>query len=135
MPLSSMALLSDLLSDPRYAVAALVLLATLLILLKSSWSRSSSDEAILETTTKLHQTYTLAQVSEHNSKEDAWIVIDGGVYDITPYVTEHPGGVKAILRNAGGDATKGFKGPQHPARVFDMIDDYKIGTVVDSPSS
>lgn len=135
MPLSSMALLPDLLSDPRYAVAALVLLATLLILLKSSWSRSSSDEAILETTTKLHQTYTLAQVSEHNSKEDAWIVIDGGVYDITPYVTEHPGGVKAILRNAGGDATKGFKGPQHPARVFDMIDDYKIGTVVDSPSS
>jgi len=135
LPLSSMALLSDLLSDPRYAVAALVLLATLLILLKSSWSRSSSDEAILETTTKLHQTYTLAQVSEHNSKEDAWIVIDGGVYDITPYVTEHPGGVKAILRNAGGDATKGFKGPQHPARVFDMIDDYKIGTVVDSPSS
>jgi cytochrome b involved in lipid metabolism len=130
-----MALLPDLLSDPRYAVAALVLLATLLILLKSSWSRSSSDEAILETTTKLHQTYTLAQVSEHNSKEDAWIVIDGGVYDITPYVTEHPGGVKAILRNAGGDATKGFKGPQHPARVFDMIDDYKIGTVVDSPSS
>jgi cytochrome b involved in lipid metabolism len=135
LPLSSMALLPDLLSDPRYAVAALVLLATLLILLKSSWSRSSSDEAILETTTKLHQTYTLAQVSEHNSKEDAWIVIDGGVYDITPYVTEHPGGVKAILRNAGGDATKGFKGPQHPARVFDMIDDYKIGTVVDSPSS
>ena len=130
-----MALLPDLLSDPRYAVAALVLLATLLILLKSSWSRSSSDEAILETTTKLHQTYTLAQVSEHNSKEDAWIVIDGGVYDITPYVTEHPGGVKAILRNAGGDATKGFKGPQHPARVFDMSDDYKIGTVVDSPSS
>jgi cytochrome b involved in lipid metabolism len=130
-----MALLPDLLSDPRYAVAALVLLATLLILLKSSWSRSSSDEAILETTRKLHQTYTLAQVSEHNSKEDAWIVIDGGVYDITPYVTEHPGGVKAILRNAGGDATKGFKGPQHPARVFDMIDDYKIGTVVDSPSS
>ena len=62
-------------------------------------------------------------------------MIDGGVYDITPYVTEHPGGVKAILRNAGGDATKGFKGPQHPARVFDMIDDYKIGTVVDSPSS
>ena len=68
MPLSSMALLPDLLSDPRYAVAALVLLATLLILLKSSWSRSSSDEAILETTTKLHQTYTLAQVSEPNSK-------------------------------------------------------------------
>lgn len=127
-----MALLADLLSDPRYAVAALVLLATLLLLLKSSSPSRSSDEAILETAAKPLQTFTLAQVREHNSKEDAWIVIDGGVYDITPYVTEHPGGVKAILRNAGGDATKGFRGPQHPARVFDMIDDYKVGTLSSS---
>lgn len=134
----SMALLTDLLSDPRYAVAALVLLATVLILLKSSSSSSrSDDDAILDPTAaaKPLRTFTLAQVAEHASKEDAWIVIDGGVYDITPYVTEHPGGVKAILKNAGGDATKGFKGPQHPARVFDMIDDYKIGTIADSPGS
>ena len=131
-----MALLADLLSDPRYAVAALVLLATVLILLKSSSQSSSSDDAILDpTAAKPLRTFTLAEVAEHASKEDAWIVIDGGVYDITPYVTEHPGGVKAILKNAGGDATTGFKGPQHPARVFDMIDDYKIGTIADSPSS
>ena len=128
-----MALLTDLLSDPRYAVAALVLLATLLVLLKSPSSSRSDDDAIPDPTAaaKPLRTFTLAQVAEHASKEDAWIVIDGGVYDITPYVTEHPGGVKAILKNAGGDATKGFKGPQHPARVFDMIDDYKIGTIVD----
>lgn len=31
------------------------------------------------------------------------------VYDVTPYVEEHPGG-DAILRNAGGDATEGFHG-------------------------
>ena len=135
-----MALLADLLADPRYAVAALVLLATLLILLKSSSSSSrSSDEAAIPDATaaaaKPLRAFTLAQVAEHSSREDAWIVIDGGVYNITPYVSEHPGGVKAILKNAGGDATRGFKGPQHPARVFDMIDDYKIGTVADSPSS
>lgn len=130
-----MALFADLLSDPRYAVAALVLLATVLILLKSSSSSRSDDDAIPAAAAKPLRTFTLAQVAEHASKEDAWIVIDGGVYDITPYVTEHPGGVKAILKNAGGDATKGFKGPQHPARVFDMIDDYKIGTIVDSPGS
>ena len=52
------------------------------------------------------------------------------VYDVTPYVDEHPGGVAAILKNAGGDSTKGFHGPQHPARVFDMIGDYCIGTLV-----
>ena len=129
-----MTLLADLLVDPRYAVAALALLVTLLILLKTSTSRS--DETFLDpTAAKPLRTLTLAEVSEHASNESAWIVIDGGVYDITPYVTEHPGGVKAILKNAGGDATKGFKGPQHPARVFDMIDDYKIGTIVADSSS
>lgn len=137
--LFSMPVLADLLSDPRYAVAALVLLATLAILLKkssSSRSSSSSDsDSIVASVPKPLETFTLAHVAAHNSKEDAWIVIDSGVYDITPYVTEHPGGVEAILRNAGGDATKGFKGPQHPARVFDMIDDYKIGVVASSSSS
>lgn len=51
------------------------------------------------------------------------------MYDITPYVEEHPGG-QAILRNAGGDATEGFHGPQHPPRVFDLIDDFQIGEVI-----
>jgi len=31
------------------------------------------------------------------------------VYDVTPYVEEHPGG-DAILNNAGRDSTKGFYG-------------------------
>ncbi|RLM61411.1 hypothetical protein C2845_PM14G10390 [Panicum miliaceum] len=34
---------------------------------------------------------------------------DGTVYDVTPYVEEHPGG-DAILNNAGGDSTEGFFG-------------------------
>lgn len=31
------------------------------------------------------------------------------MYNVTPYVEEHPGG-DAILNNAGGDSTKGFYG-------------------------
>jgi hypothetical protein len=27
------------------------------------------------------------------------------------------------------DSTKGFMGPQHPTRVFDIIDDFCIGTL------
>lgn len=75
--------------------------------------------------------YTLADVAKHNSKGDVWIVVKGKVYDVTPYVEEHPGGL-AILRNAGGDATDGFHGPQHPPRVFDIIDDFLIGTIAES---
>lgn len=132
-----MSLLEDLVSDPRYAVAAVVLLATVAIALAKAASSSRSSDAIAgpSTTSKPLKTFTLAEVSEHSSRESAWIVIGDGVYDITGYVDEHPGGVKAILRNAGGDATVGFRGPQHPSRVFDMIDDYKIGTIATASSS
>jgi hypothetical protein len=30
------------------------------------------------------------------------------------------------------DSTAGFMGPQHPTRVFDIIDDFCIGTLVES---
>ena len=29
------------------------------------------------------------------------------------------------------DSTKGFHGPQHPTRVFDILDDFRIGTLVE----
>ena len=80
---------------------------------------------------KVLQEYTLADVAKHSSKEDVWIVVKGKVYDVTPYVEEHPGGL-AILKNAGGDATEGFHGPQHPPRVFDLIDDFLIGRMAES---
>jgi cytochrome b involved in lipid metabolism len=38
-----------------------------------------------------------------------FILIIRQVYDVTPYVEEHPGG-DAILNNAGGDSTEGFFG-------------------------
>eukprot|EP01038_Epipyxis_sp_PR26KG_P010647 gene10647-14299_t len=72
--------------------------------------------------------FTLSQVKQHNTKDDCWVIIDGKVYDVTPFVEEHPGG-DAIYQNAGGDASIGFHGPQHPASVWDMIDLFFIGEV------
>ncbi len=48
------------------------------------------------------------------------------VYDVTDYVDFHPGG-DAILRNAGGDCTEGFYGPQHPPTTQDLLREYYIG--------
>ena len=89
------------------------------------------SEAFAGLEQKVLQEYTSADVAKHNSKGDVWIVVKGKVYDVTPYVEEHPGGL-AILRNAGGDATEGFHGPQHPPRVFDIIDDFLIGRIAES---
>jgi len=50
---------------------------------------------------------------QHNDQYDAWMALDGIVYNITPYVRFHPGGGKELLRGAGRDGTKLFSKLQH----------------------
>ncbi|KAL2500928.1 Cytochrome [Forsythia ovata] len=76
--------------------------------------------------TKAAKAFTKSEVSSHDNRNDCWIIIKDKVYDVTSYVEEHPGG-DTILAHAGDDSTKGFYGPQHATRVFDMIEDFYIG--------
>jgi hypothetical protein len=73
--------------------------------------------------------YAPTEIARHASVDDLWVIIDDKVYDLTDYVDEHPGGTEAIAKNAGKDATVGFKGPQHPSRVFDIVEEYRVGVV------
>ncbi|KAG9449088.1 hypothetical protein H6P81_009053 [Aristolochia fimbriata] len=79
---------------------------------------------------KTTRSYSKAEVAVHNKKSDCWIIVKNKVYDVTPYVEEHPGG-DAILAHAGDDSTEGFYGPQHATRVFDMVDEFYIGDLKD----
>lgn len=49
------------------------------------------------------------EVVKHNKRDDKWIVVDGGVYDITKWADKHPGGRSLISHFAGQDATEAFK--------------------------
>lgn len=51
---------------------------------------------------------SLQEIKQHDKIDDAWIIIDGKVYDVSSYVTAHPG-KEAILKNVGGDSTEGFR--------------------------
>ena len=54
------------------------------------------------------RTFSMQEVSRHNSKKDCWMVIHNKVYDVTRFVSRHPGG-SSILQGCGKDATKLFE--------------------------
>ncbi|CAL5006599.1 unnamed protein product [Urochloa decumbens] len=106
-------------------IISLVILLALgaFFVIPKSQSKSKGPDPAAGMTSK---SYTKEEVSKHNTRKDCWIIIKDKVYDVTPYVEEHPGG-DAILNNAGDDSTEGFFGPQHGTRVFDIIEDFCIG--------
>ncbi|ORY64967.1 putative cytochrome b5 protein [Pseudomassariella vexata] len=81
----------------------------------------------------MSKTYTTKDVAEH--KTDAagiWIIIDNGVYDVTKFIDEHPGGPKILKRMAGKDSTKQFW-KYHGQKVMDKYGEkLKIGSVAES---
>lgn len=42
-----------------------------------------------------------AEVAKHSSKKSCWMVLDSNVYDVSNFLSEHPGGAPILLRNAG----------------------------------
>lgn len=106
---------------------------TVVCFLRYNRPSNATPEAVPDTSRSFNgRVISRKEVAKHDLIDDLWIILKNqqsnklGVYDVTAYVEEHPGG-QAILNNAGRDATKGFFGPQHPSRVFDMIEDYYIG--------
>ena len=54
------------------------------------------------------QSYTLDQVKQHKTATDCWAAVNGGVYKLTDWVSQHPGGADRITALCGTDASAAF---------------------------
>ncbi|KAL6427122.1 hypothetical protein ACFW04_009346 [Cataglyphis niger] len=73
--------------------------------------------------------YSLADVGKCDGKNGArtWIVIYDNIYDVTDYITQHPGGTELIEEYAGKDATNGFDDFGHSSDAKKILKEYLIG--------
>jgi len=72
--------------------------------------------------------YTLEEVAKHNTKSDAWIIINGKVANITKWIPKHPGG-DIIMKGVGKDATTLFNSIGHDDYAKKMFKKYQIGII------
>lgn len=84
-------------------------------------STASADELALKT-------YTMATVKKHKTRSSCWTVVGTGVYNLTKWISKHPGGSKRILAMCGKNATKAFRA-QHGStgKAAKTLATYKIG--------
>ncbi len=52
--------------------------------------------------------YTMADVAQHAGPTSCWAAIDKNVYDLTAWITKHPGGPDKIKALCGTNATSAF---------------------------
>ncbi|OQR77911.1 cytochrome b5 isoform 1-like [Tropilaelaps mercedesae] len=75
--------------------------------------------------------FTEDEVREHAFPSDCWIIINHFVYDITEFLSKHPGGSEILWEHLGHDATLAFVGSGHSRAASKMMDKFLIGRLRD----
>lgn len=84
-----------------------------------------TTSATQEPTTK---SYTKAEVAAKNTVSNCWTIVGNKVYDLTQWISRHPGGSGSISSLCGIDGTSRFRN-QHGSsgRPNSTLDGYYIG--------
>ncbi len=69
------------------------------------------------------RSYSWEDIRKHDKENDAWVVMDGEVFDVSKFLNEHPGGSSIVLPSLGTDIQevniypKCFARPEFDQRV------------------
>lgn len=73
-----------------------------------------------------------ADVASHNTAKSCYVTIGTKVYDITPFLEDHPGGGDLILQYGGKDVKEAMEDPishTHSESAWEILDEHLIGFV------
>lgn len=87
-----------------------------------------NTEGVKMTNDSVKNILTIDEVRKHDSVDSPWFVVNGEVYDGTPFLKEHPGGGQSIISAAGMDTTEEFVAI-HSETARAMMPGYHIGTL------
>ena len=75
------------------------------------------------------------EIALHASVHDAWISLHGKVYNITPYLHYHPGGVDIFQPCLGGDASELFDKYHRWVNTQGLVGVLQLGYLAESASA
>lgn len=79
----------------------------------------------------MSQEFTYKEVLESSDKSSNLIIISNVVYNVAPFLNEHPGGEEVLLDQRGKNATEHFEDVGHSTEARELMKKYKVGTISD----
>ncbi|MCR4330975.1 MAG: hypothetical protein NUV49_03815 [Patescibacteria group bacterium] len=70
---------------------------------------------------------TASEVAAHNTRADCWVIFENKVYNVTLYISSHPGGASAITAYCGADLTAAFVAQGHSQNARSLFANYYVG--------
>mmetsp|Transcript_9655 Transcript_9655/g.22513 ORF Transcript_9655/g.22513 Transcript_9655/m.22513 type:complete len:137 (+) Transcript_9655:46-456(+) len=71
--------------------------------------------------------YTMEECKKHNTIDDCWLVMFDKVYNVTPFMDDHPGGSEIMLDVTGRDSTEDFEDVVHSSTARKQLEEFYIG--------
>ncbi len=71
---------------------------------------------------------TAATIAKHTTPNDCYLLVKGKVYDVSSYISQHPGGRREITSKCGQEVTGVFTSI-HSNFAWDLLGKYQIGVV------
>ncbi|KAF8434523.1 hypothetical protein L210DRAFT_3763029 [Boletus edulis BED1] len=82
--------------------------------------------------------FALEDLDAHKSPQSCWVSFKGKVYDVSAFVSDHPGGEDLILNNAGTEVENIMKDKDshdHSESAYEMLEEYVIGRLGTEPTT
>jgi len=61
-----------------------------------------------------------AELVSHRTEHDCWIAFHGSVFEVSSFLSEHPGGKQVLMEVAGADGTRAFQAI-HPQSMLEKL--------------
>ncbi|PVU87073.1 hypothetical protein BB559_006243 [Furculomyces boomerangus] len=77
--------------------------------------------------------FTRSEVSIHNSEASLWVIHSNKVYDITPFVSDHPGGAEWLCKFGGQDITSVMPDRDlhnHSKQAYHILEKLVVGEII-----
>ncbi len=114
-------------------IIAIILIALVLVSNKPSSNTTKTTPITTAPTRGEIASITRSEVAKHNSASDCWIIINKNVYNVTLYLSKHPGGSSEVIKTCGTDATKDYNeikgGRGHSSSADNDLSSLFVGAV------